>query len=679
MKRVLILFLLVLPFFATAQQVKDHVIHLSSDSLKGYFVFNTDWKFHGGDGDSTLALPDYNDNNWAITNPSLWIIDTRKDGLDTFNSICWMRLHLDIDTTIVGKQIGIQMSHYGASEVYLDGKKIKTWGKIKGKDSSDYYDPQYTPFVISFNTPGPHVIAVRYANYDAQRNKSVYGRDFAGFRMRAGDASRIIENRNDQILLNTFIFILLFGIFITFSFIHLFLFLYYRAARSNLFFSIFCFSLAILFFTSFLNQTSNTPSTELRANLILLIFTAVICASLSGFINDLFSNTKKLRAHIVKVICVLAPFLFYIDINVGLVAYVVLIVIVSLEAIILTIHAIYKKVPGSRIVGFGILFLTLFTLTIVILAILGEASFDDSTIGGKLFELLLAGAILSVPVSMSIYLAWSFAKVNKDLKTQLEQIKTLSEEALEHELEKKRLLESQNEKLEKEVALRTSEIAQQHEELKAEKKKSDDLLNNILPEEVAEELKQKGISSARFFDHVTVLFTDFVAFTKAGERMSPQELVDELHTCFKAFDDIISKYNIEKIKTIGDAYLAVCGLPASDVNHALNVANAAIEIKQYMIARKQQLGDKTFEIRIGIHSGSVVAGIVGVKKFAYDIWGDTVNTAARMEQNSEPGKINISQTTYELVKDNFDCTYRGEITAKNKGELSMYFITGVKA
>ncbi len=211
-------------------------------------------------------------------------------------------------------------------------------------------------------------------------------------------------------------------------------------------------------------------------------------------------------------------------------------------------------------------------------------------------------------------------------------------------------------------------------QLSVEKQRSEDLLLNILPAEVADELKNKGTAAARYFDNVTVMFTDFVNFTQAGERMSPQELIDELHTCFKTFDELITKYNIEKIKTIGDAYLAVSGLPIADAKHAENIVRCAIEINTFMRNRQQQLGDKTFEVRIGIHSGSVVAGIVGVKKFAYDIWGDTVNTAARIEENSASGKINISQTTYELVKDKFACTYRGNIVAKNKGELSMYFV-----
>ena len=210
--------------------------------------------------------------------------------------------------------------------------------------------------------------------------------------------------------------------------------------------------------------------------------------------------------------------------------------------------------------------------------------------------------------------------------------------------------------------------------LSIEKQKSEDLLLNILPTEVAEELKQNGTAEAKQYDNVTVIFTDFVNFTHAAEQMTPQQLVGELHTCFKAFDHIVSRYNIEKIKTVGDAYLAVSGLPAGNTNHAANIVSAAIEIRDFMVQRQASLGDHTFSIRIGIHTGSVVAGIVGVKKFAYDIWGDTVNMAARMEQHSEPDKINISQTTYEIVKGLYHCVHRGKIQAKNKGEIDMYFV-----
>ncbi len=213
----------------------------------------------------------------------------------------------------------------------------------------------------------------------------------------------------------------------------------------------------------------------------------------------------------------------------------------------------------------------------------------------------------------------------------------------------------------------------QRNKIGIEKKRSDDLLLNILPAEVAEELKATGAAEAKQFDNVSVLFTDFVGFTSISERLSPKELVKEIHQCFTAFDEIIERNGLEKIKTIGDAYLAVCGMPMEDKDHAKKAVKAAIEIMDFINKRMVEGGK--FNIRIGINSGPLVAGIVGVKKFAYDIWGDTVNTAARMEQHSQNGKINISGSTYELVKNDFKCEQRGKIEAKNKGEVDMYFVS----
>lgn len=217
----------------------------------------------------------------------------------------------------------------------------------------------------------------------------------------------------------------------------------------------------------------------------------------------------------------------------------------------------------------------------------------------------------------------------------------------------------------------------QRNSIRKEKNRSEDLLLNILPGEVANELKETGTSRTKSFEEVTVLFADFVDFTIISEKLTPELLVEELHTCFSAFDHIIQKHKVEKIKTIGDAYLCVGGIPVADPDHAIHVINAAVDIINYMEERKKQREQRNeipFMLRIGIHSGPVVAGIVGVKKYAYDIWGDTVNTAARMEQNSLPGKINISSKTYELIKDKFKCTYRGKIEAKNLGEIDMYFL-----
>lgn len=220
-------------------------------------------------------------------------------------------------------------------------------------------------------------------------------------------------------------------------------------------------------------------------------------------------------------------------------------------------------------------------------------------------------------------------------------------------------------------------VYRQRNRISKEKKRSDELLLNILPEEVAEELKAKGEADAVQIDQATVLFTDFKGFTAMSESLSPKELVRDLNECFSAFDRITEKYGIEKIKTIGDSYMAAGGLPTPNSTHAADVVRAALEMRDFIAAgksKKLSAGQPYFEVRIGVHTGPVVAGIVGVKKFQYDIWGDTVNTASRMESSGEAGKVNVSSTTYALVKDHFTCSHRGKISAKGKGEVDMYFV-----
>jgi len=233
-----------------------------------------------------------------------------------------------------------------------------------------------------------------------------------------------------------------------------------------------------------------------------------------------------------------------------------------------------------------------------------------------------------------------------------------------------RLILEQNMMLETKVAERTQELT-------LEKKKTDELLLNILPTETAEELKATGKARAQSFEQVTVMFTDFKNFTQASEKLTPEELVEEINLCYSEFDAIITRHGVEKIKTIGDSYMCAGGLPKTNATHAVDVVRAALEFQAFLQHHQQQrlrVGKDIFEMRIGIHTGSVVAGIVGVKKFAYDIWGDTVNIASRMESSGEVGKINISETTYDIIKETFTCVFRGEIDAKNKGKLKMYFV-----
>jgi len=214
-------------------------------------------------------------------------------------------------------------------------------------------------------------------------------------------------------------------------------------------------------------------------------------------------------------------------------------------------------------------------------------------------------------------------------------------------------------------------------QLRIEKERSDLLLRNILPFSIAEELKHFGKVKANQFQEVSVLFVDFAKFTSLSENMNPMVLVDELNACFSYFDEIMERFNLEKIKTIGDSYMCAGGIPIAYKDHTLNIIKAAFEIRQFIEHRFNQKlsnGLPYWRARIGIHVGPVIAGVVGSKKFTYDIWGDTVNTASRMESSGEVGKINISGSTYELIKNDFNCEYRGKIQVKGKGEIDMYFV-----
>ena len=221
-------------------------------------------------------------------------------------------------------------------------------------------------------------------------------------------------------------------------------------------------------------------------------------------------------------------------------------------------------------------------------------------------------------------------------------------------------------KLEQKVTERTAELDQ-------EKRRTDDLLHNILPAETALELKRHGRAEARYYDRVTVLFTDFEGFTELAATLAPADLVRELDDCFNAFDAIVAKRGVEKIKTIGDAYMAVGGLPVPNSTHPEDVVQAALEMRDFILERARR-GGVHLNMRIGVHTGPVVAGIVGKRKFQYDVWGDTVNTAERMESSGAAGQVNISQATHDFLGNRFKFVARGELEAKGKGKLAMFFV-----
>jgi class 3 adenylate cyclase len=223
-------------------------------------------------------------------------------------------------------------------------------------------------------------------------------------------------------------------------------------------------------------------------------------------------------------------------------------------------------------------------------------------------------------------------------------------------------------------------INKRTEDLIIEKEKSENLLENVLPKNTASEIMEKGKATKIKYNFVTVLFSDIQGFTKIAEETNPEVLIDELDKFFFYFDSVVERLGIEKIKTIGDAYMCAGGIPEKNRTNPVEVILAALEMQVYMSRLKESTdleGMKFWDIRIGIHTGTVVAGVVGQRKLSYDIWGDTVNTASRMESSGEAGKINISGTTYEFVKDFFICEHRGKMPVKYKGELDMYFVNSI--
>lgn len=216
-------------------------------------------------------------------------------------------------------------------------------------------------------------------------------------------------------------------------------------------------------------------------------------------------------------------------------------------------------------------------------------------------------------------------------------------------------------------------LAFANSQLEKEKEKSDKLLTNILNERIVKELKETGKTQPKSYDNVTLFFSDLVNFTPISETLEPTTLINELNDMFSEFDKIFRKHHCERMETIGDAYIAACGIPEANPKHAENIAHAAIEILDYMQSRSNSI-NINWAIRIGIHSGTVAEGIVGTRRFAYNIFGDTVNTASRMETNSDPMKINVSEVSYRLIHDKFNFIERKPIEVKGKGEIKMYFL-----
>ena len=601
--------------------------------------------------DPSFKEIDFNDSSWKKQIASFDVEEIKKQ--DVGKGIAWFRLRLKADTSMTGEVLVLNFTGTGAMEVYLDGIQKRKIGNFKHEKKSEYFELDKQPVYITLEDTLTHILALRYEYNDAVKNDNIWG-----IGLKIATAANFYNKQKNTSAIASIFLIGLGTIFITLSLVHLLMFLFYRKEISNLYFSLFTLSIGGLLYLAYKIFISETPFENGKFSIIFLACSIILCStSLSAFIAALFSR-KKIFLKIILVVGLITLIIGLIDLNEEneLTSYLIgtSLLLSFGYAIVMIVIAMFRRMPGALILGSGIIFFFAFWL-----AVIGYAFLEGSTSFNFTIGYLAILSFVSIPLSISAFLAWRFASTNKNLSKQLVAVETLS-------TEKQSILENQNTELEKQVAIRTQEVTEQ-------KQRSDNLLLNILPEEVAEELKLKGESKAQRYDEVSVLFTDFVNFTKISEQLGVEELLNELNINFTAFDKIMEKYGLEKIKTIGDAYLAVCGLPVNDERHAQNTVKAALDILEFVQKRKQEVL-YGLDIRIGINSGSLIAGIIGVKKFAYDIWGDTVNTAARMEQNSQPGKINISENTFGLVKEDFTCIHRGKLVAKGKGEMDMYFV-----
>lgn len=344
--------------------------------------------------------------------------------------------------------------------------------------------------------------------------------------------------------------------------------------------------------------------------------------------------------------------------------------IVMITVMITAIRAAIAKLPSSLYFayGYGAFSLGIIVLLLSFMGVLPAKVLDFYPMNiGSSIEMIFFSLALGNRINL-------LAKDNE-----IKQLEIIEQLKANEELQTKvnRELEQKVHERTKEIESQKIQIEEQRDLITLEKKKSDELILNILPETTAEELKQTGKATPRYYESATVIFTDIVSFTQKTVELDAEEIVRELDYCFCAFDDIMKKNNIEKIKTMGDGYLGVGGVPVANKTHVKDAILAGLEIIEFMKEfgeRRESSGKKPWGIRVGIHTGPLITGVVGKDKFVYDVWGDTVNMASRMESSGESGKVNVSEATYQLCKDDFTFTYRGKVLAKHAGEVDMYFV-----
>ncbi len=602
---------------------------------EGIAELNGDWLFYWMEFIPTesfeteeIPLP-----NGVISIPSTWNtyeVDGKQLGGIGYATY---RLTLLLPENPPDLAIRIDDGQGSAYSLYWNGKLVARNGTV-GKSEAEER-PQYLPQTAAVPYSKEVNLVVYISNHD-HRN--------GGFQMPIllGDSTKIFAARDRARLANSF----LAGALLIMGLYHLGLFLFRKKDKEVLWFSLICLAITMRVLLSaerFLGETFPFLPWIVFIKAEYLAFYSGL-PFMALFVRKLFPDQFKKYGLITVLalslpmclsVLVLPPTLF----SHTLPYYQGLIVISGVYSIIILIQASYKGEKGAKIMLLGLLI------------------FFASVINDFIFYQYHIGPGYLTPAGLFLLTFSQAAMLGRRIASAFNTSEELSIN------------------LEKKVIERTKELA-------AERDQTDTLLLNILPKTVAEELKEKGSVAPVYYESATILFTDFVGFTKTAEEMLPKDLVENLHACFSKFDSIVSELGLEKLKTIGDSYMCAGGIPKINHSHAVDNCLAALEFQNYMKQvtenSKSTKGIPFWELRVGIHTGPVTSGVIGSNKFAYDVWGDAVNTASRMESSGKAGYVNISGATYEVVKDFFVCEHRGKIQAKGKGEIDMYFVHSIQ-
>jgi adenylate cyclase len=648
-------------------------LFLTKDSLTSGRI--QEWRYSPLDS-AQFSSPEYSDSLWQLIKKNNY----DKQIPELTPGVQWYRMTFIADNSLENFPVGLAFRQLGgASEIYLDGKLCKKYGAIDdgiSKAPSTEFDFLLLPTIYR----GQHVLAIRYSTM--QKGIGI-GCKFQEANAGIADTKNAVQNGtilSSITIVTSFIFALL----------HFFLFVFHRKSISDLLFSIFSFSTGFYYLTSYVFGIMDVNQIQFDLFPFITSLTySISCVSIVHFTYAVIGNKRKFilqSTYFLGTLSLITQPFFRV---ISEITEPILLIYAIVYCVGSVLKAIRKKVPGARILAIGFVsaivsfIALLFFVLMLIVSMYKTLNFSTEflTLSVGIFGLL---ATLSISISMSIYHAWQHSYLYQNIENQENQVKELTTETIviKHEKDEIQRQKTEEERLRKIAEEQRQLVEKQRDEIDVARRRSDELLENILPSEIAVELKQKGNVDPVLLQEVTVLFADFVGFTKASSTRSPSEIVTVINTYFTAFDAITQLHGVEKIKTIGDAYMLASGVPSGNPIHARKVIEVAMEMLKAVHDIKLSAQDESapvFDLRIGINSGPVIAGIVGVKKFQYDIWGDTVNTASRMETASQPGRINISESTYELVKEFFDCEYRGEIEVKGKGKVKMYFVTGIKA